>query len=238
MERRIFADLDNTLIFSHRYDIGDRCLVEMLNGKEQAYMTRRGYDYLQKIDTDVLVPVTSRTLAQYQRVSLYGDGRIPEYALIDNGGILLIDGKVDAVWLSETEALIKDDMDALKQYEQAFSDKAVIKWQDDMVLFLKSAEHYELFSSKADEYGLMIFNHFDKIYVCSGKLTKGNAVRRFKARYPADLTIIAGDSETDLSMVPEADKAYLDIKLKQKVRDTENVSFVEPLIIAETIFGR
>lgn len=238
MEKRIFADLDNTLIFSHRYDIGDRCLVEMLNGKEQAYMTRRGYEYLQKTDPDVLVPVTSRTLVQYQRVSLYDDGRNPKYALIDNGGILLINGKPDDLWLSETEALMKDDMDALKQYEKACEDKAVIKWQDDMVLFIKSDEPYELFSSKAEEYGLMVFNHFDKIYVCSGKLTKGNAVRRFKDRYPADLTIVAGDSEADLSMVSEADKAYLDIKLKQQVRDTGNVFFVDPLFIAETIFGR
>lgn len=238
MEKRIFADLDNTLIFSHRYDIGDRCLVEMLNGKEQAYMTKRGYEYLQRIDPQVLVPVTSRTLAQYQRVSLFADGRMPRFALIDNGGILLIDGEVDKEWLSETEALIKDDMDALKRYEEAFSDKAVIKWQDGMVLFLKSNEPCELFSAKAAEYGLMIFSHFDKIYVCSRKLTKGNALRRFKARYPADFTVVAGDAETDLTMVPEADEAYLDIKLKKFAEDAENVSFVDPLIIAETIFGR
>ena len=235
--RRIFSDLDNTVIFSHRHEIGEKVVVERLNGKDQAFMPKGGYDLLQSVDPKEFVPVTSRTIAQYQRLQFYADGRQPEYALLDNGGILLVNGEIDEEWHRETEEMIFDDMGSVRKIEDLFKD-SYVKLQDGMVLFIKTEIPYEKVSYEARSLGLMVFNHLNKIYVCSGKLTKGYAIKRFKNRFPAEYTIAAGDSEVDITMIPEADKAYFSIKLKEKVDILQNVSYMNAVDISERLFER
>lgn len=233
----IFTDLDNTIIFSHRHEIGEREPVEEINGKKQAYMTKRGYELLQNTAHDQFIPITSRTLAQYRRISFYCDGSIPRYALIDNGGILLVEGKADTEWLNETTEMIAEDRAALNEFVRLFSTSADIKWQDDMVLFVKTDGSLEEIDTAVRDLGLMTFRHMNKIYVCSDKLTKGKAIRRFKKRYPIDCTIAAGDSEVDLSMIPEADEAYMALQLEELIEENDRVHLVDAVDIAEYIFG-
>ena len=102
----IICDLDNTIIFSHRHDIGDKIPVEKLNGKNQSYMTIAGYVSLQMKKRDEFIPLTTRRFDQYKRLSFFKDGRIPHYAMIDNGGVLLIDGNEDISWKTESLDLI------------------------------------------------------------------------------------------------------------------------------------
>ena len=236
--RRIFADLDNTVIFSHRHEIGERVLVERLNGKEQAYMTKRGYELLQTVSPEEFVPVTSRTIEQYQRIRFYSDGNMPKYALIDNGGILLIDGVPDREWLGETKRMIAGDMQAVKRVEEFFSKDAHVKWQDDMVLFLKTQLPFNEVATEAEKLGLMVFNHLNKIYICSSKLSKGSAVKRFKERFTTDYSVVAGDSEVDVSMISEADKAYMALKLEGYEKYKDRVCYMNAVDISEKIFGR
>ena len=54
----------------------------------------------------MLVPVTTRTLAQFARVQLPGGGR---YAVTSNGGHLVVDGVADADWRRGVEARIAGD---------------------------------------------------------------------------------------------------------------------------------
>ena len=87
-----YSDLDNTLIYSYRREIGGkkRC-VEVYQGREISFMSEYSYHLLQEISKKALfIPVTTRTMEQYQRIDL-GIG-IPEYALVCNGGILLVRG--------------------------------------------------------------------------------------------------------------------------------------------------
>lgn len=231
----VFCDLDGTIIFSHRFDIGERILVERFGGREQAYISKLGYERLQTFPRDRFIPLTSRTLAQYGRISFYKDGGCPRYALLDNGGILLVDNEPDGEWLRETKELIEPDRERLEELAGRFSDKAEIKWQDDMVLFVKASDSVDI-RAYADQNGLLSFDHGSKLYVCSGKLTKGRAIRRFKKRFPVNRVTAAGDSGVDISMAREADEAYFSDVLESIVGIRDGVRYVEAVTIAERIF--
>lgn len=67
------SDLDNTLLFSHRHrQPEDRC-VERLNGAEQGFFTRETPDLLPQVVQRVhLLPITTRSIEQYQRIQWPG----------------------------------------------------------------------------------------------------------------------------------------------------------------------
>ena len=234
----IICDLDNTIIFSHRHYIGDRTPVEKLNGKNQSYMTVAGYASLQMMKRDEFIPLTTRRVDQFMRLSFFKDGSIPHYAMIDNGGILLIDGNEDISWKTESLDLISKDNESIRRIQKKYSAIAVTMVQDGMVLFIKSDSLANEIEYDALSYGLLYFRHRNKNYVCSSALEKGKAIRRFKNRFHPDYIVVAGDSEIDLSMIPEADEAYMSSALfKQELADAKT-SFINPLLIAETIFRR
>lgn len=114
-EIRLFCDLDHTLIYSHRMPIGsDKMVVEYLNGKEQSFMTQGTFEFLCKQNCVHLIPVTTRSKAQYERISVFRKELRCKYALICNGGILLVDGIEDPAWYSETLALISSELPELQ----------------------------------------------------------------------------------------------------------------------------
>jgi len=95
----IFSDLDGTLIFSQRLlDAGrDITLVERLNGKPQAWMSNKAWEGVERARRFAhLVPVTTRTREQYERIRLPG-GRA-EYVILSNGARILRDGIEDRGW--------------------------------------------------------------------------------------------------------------------------------------------
>lgn len=235
MKKTLFCDLDNTIIFSHKYDIGERVLVEKLNGRDQAYMTKLGYDRLQTFPRDRFIPITSRTISQYERISFYRDGGCPRYALVDNGGILLVDGACDAEWLGETNTLIKNDIPKLDMLAEKIANSAEIKWQDDMFLFIKTSNKDEI-KNYAEGLGLFSFDHGSKLYVCSGKLTKGRAISRFKERLYMEHIVVAGDSVIDISMAEEADEACFSETLEKFSDKRDGVYYVKATNIAEILF--
>jgi len=61
--RVINLDLDNTLIYSYKHDIGDRKMnVEVYQGREISYVTEKTHERLKKIMSRCLVvPTTTRT---------------------------------------------------------------------------------------------------------------------------------------------------------------------------------
>ena len=59
----------------------------------------------------LVVPTSTRTIEQYERIRL-GVGRFP-YALVCNGGILLINGERDPEWYKDSLKNIKESRDEL-----------------------------------------------------------------------------------------------------------------------------
>ena len=117
----LFSDLDRTLIFSHRVELpGEKLPVELLEGRVQSYMTRRTLAYLQEATWLRLIPVTMRSLEQYQRISVFQTLLPCRYALICNGGVLLADGEADPVWLRETRRLAAPELEELERAVTVF----------------------------------------------------------------------------------------------------------------------
>ena len=100
-----FSDLDNTIIYSYKHDIGeDKVGVELYNDRIISFMTGKSYELLKEADRRLLfVPVTTRTPEQYARIDL---GVKPQYALVCNGGMLLKGGVRDEEWYRDSLKMI------------------------------------------------------------------------------------------------------------------------------------
>lgn len=225
-----FSDLDNTLIYSHRHCLHeDKIPVEYLNGREQSFMTRTTWDTLLNLMRFTLVPVSSRTETQYFRLICMEELR-PQYAIICNGGKLLIDGKEDKLWTDETNQITASSEKSLKQAVDE-----IIKISPGSEVH--SPEQYMHYVSvglpekvRRDLSGKINADEVDvrcdrrKVYLFSKGVNKGKAVRRFMARFDVENTIAAGDSEMDIAMLNEvgfalaAEEIFSDITAPRKIK--------------------
>lgn len=109
----IATDLDRTLIYSRAsspaslFDTADPVCVELYDGKPLSYMTAAAVRALTGLAAAVpTVPVTTRTAEQYRRIRLPG-APFP-YAVVSNGGRILVDGGDDPEWRHGVESRIRD----------------------------------------------------------------------------------------------------------------------------------
>lgn len=86
------ADMDNTIIYSYKRNIGENKLnVELYNGREISFISEKTHDLLKKVSEKMtIIPTSTRTEEQYKRIDL--DIGIVPYALVCNGGVLLVNG--------------------------------------------------------------------------------------------------------------------------------------------------
>ncbi len=211
-------DMDNTLIYSYKHDIGrEKINVELYNGREISYITKRTFELLNEIKKKFLiVPTTTRTREQYERIFL-GIGLI-KYALVCNGGVLLVDGKVDEEWYKVSKNLISNSVDELLKavlyLESEELRKFEVRFIEELFVFTKCDKpetvvcklRYKLNLSLVD-----VFNNGIKVYVVPKNLDKGTAVKRFRAYLGDDVekVVAAGDSEFDIPMVECADEGIV-----------------------------
>ncbi len=235
------SDLDNTLIYSYKHEIGpDKRCVEIYQGREISNMTNCSWELLQKIQQQVLfVPTTTRTIEQYQRIQL--GKKPPEYALVCNGGILLHHGEIDKGWYEESRRLISNCQEDLVQAEELLRTSRNIIFEvrniEQLFLFTKSAKpeetiqrlHKHLGESQVD-----VLSNGAKIYVVPKQLSKGVALRRFRHKIRAGITMAAGDSRFDVSMLEEADIALAHWQLKKEhIRGRHVMYFGEKEIFSD-----
>ncbi len=103
MSALVATDLDQTLIYSraaverHGGQVTEHVAVERYEGRDASWMTRRAAAAFEGLhEHAVVVPVTTRTPEQWQRIRLPGPP--PRHVIAANGGVLLVDGRVDAAW--------------------------------------------------------------------------------------------------------------------------------------------
>lgn len=226
---RKFCDLDNTLIFSHRLEIGDKKVVECINGKEHSFMPQDSYEELQRQGRTAIIPLSSRTIEQYQRIKLFRNGDVPEYVLLDNGGVLLVNGVEDVCWRSKTYHLISQKREIMSYFESELKKYGNVKLQDNLILFFKSDIDgiFEFVKNIVEDYGFIVFNHMKKIYICHDELSKGKAIKRFISKYGADYVISAGDAQIDCSMICYSDKCIFSNELKSEIGENKNIKLVD-----------
>lgn len=246
------TDLDNTLIYSYKHDIGrqKRC-VEVYQGREISFVTQETYRLLQRLSEQkrriLIVPTTTRTIEQYQRIDLgVGD---PEYALVCNGGVLLVNGKEDADWYHDSLERIRDSKSelekALKFLESDTRRNFELRFIKELFVFTKCEES----EAVVEELRMIlngdmvdVFHNGVKVYVVPRALDKGNAVERFRRYAKADYVIAAGDSEFDIPMLEAADRGIAAPELTQSYPFSDKVQcpsteklFAEVLL--ETVCG-
>lgn len=210
------TDLDNTIIYSYKYDIGnDKINVEIYDDREISYITKKTYDLLKVVKKEyIIIPTTTRTIEQYKRIKL-GVGEF-EYALVCNGGVLLINGERDKKWYENSLELIKESNTELEKgiliLEKYLQRNKEIKFIENLFIFARCNEPeevVELLKSQLNTELVDILNNNEKIYILPKKLNKGTAIKRLKEKLHPKSLIAAGDSDFDISMLMEADYGFI-----------------------------
>jgi hypothetical protein len=218
----IATDLDGTVIFSERALAGaveGLVPVDVNRGQTYAYMTRPGVARWERlVATGAVTPVTTRNVRQYLRLRLPGPP--PHFAVVSNGGQLLVDGERDVAW----ERAVRDRIAGsgmafdgvwarVSTWEQTGRFTAVRAVED---FFAYAVAHerdawLEAFAAEAGawagERGWRASLQGRKLYVVPESLDKAAAVRAVAERCNASRVVAGGDSVLDLSMLEAADAA-------------------------------
>lgn len=217
----IFAsDLDRTLIFSNRFretaPEDSIELVEVNKGREISYVSDQSVSILKKLSSTLeFIPVTTRTKEEYARISFIGEIQ-PTYAIVANGGKILINGQEDQDWNAHVSTTL-DNMELgheeVKQTlfsffpEETFSHYKLadgLFWMFrvkdehlDSTLLLKAQSHFEGIGWTLTQTGV-------KLYLLPAALTKWKALSYLKEKIGSDTVVAAGDSLMDYEMLCEA----------------------------------
>lgn len=206
----VFTDLDGTLIFSAARKRPGDIVCEYKDGAEISCVTARQAELLPRLTG--IIPVTTRSMEQYRRIRFPG-GFCPEYALTDNGGMLLINGEPDPEWAAHSLSLTRECEQELSHcrriMEQDKHRSFEIRMVDGLFLFTKSdCPELSLERLKAEApNALSCFSTGQKLYVLPAGLCKGSAAKRLAQRLCAERTICAGDSLMDIPLLDIADAA-------------------------------
>ncbi|HEY5882319.1 MAG TPA: HAD family hydrolase [Nakamurella sp.] len=217
----VATDLDRTLIYSRSAAgaVGPELLcVEVLEGRPQSFMTSAAHALLVDVRrAAVLVPTTTRTPAQYARVDLPG-GPAP-FAVVSNGGHLLVDGAPDPGWRAGVERRIAGGGAALAEiveHVDAMADGAWVRSRriaDDLFCYLVVELAVLPRSFVADwtgwcgERGWVVSMQGRKIYALPAALTKEAAIAEVIGRVDGTRLLAAGDGALDAGMLTMADDA-------------------------------
>ncbi len=223
------TDLDNTLIYSYKHDIGNekRC-AEIYRGREISFITEKTFDLLKMVKNKMLIiPVTTRTEEQYRRIDL-GVGEF-EYALVCNGGVMLKNGIEDNAWYRESLDMTEESLPEIKKAAAILAqDKNVcfeIRCIRDLFVFTKSntpVQSAERLRNGTNADLVDIFTNGAKVYAVPKKLNKGTAVARLRNYLGESAVAAAGDSEFDIPMILVSDFAVCPEGL---VPERENIVF-------------
>ncbi len=214
----VATDLDRTLVYSASA-IGslDPALVcvEVLDGRPQSYMTESAHRILLEVRrAAVLVPTTTRTPAQYARVELPG-GPVP-FAVVSNGGQILVDGAPDTEWRTGVDARAAAAGTSLGEVVTHVDTVATGPWvrsrriADDLFCYIVVDIHTlpwgfvrDLAGWCADR-GWLVSMQGRKIYALPATLTKEAAVAEVVVRAGGTRLLAAGDGALDAGMLAVA----------------------------------
>ena len=216
MKRILFAtDLDNTLLFSHRHrQPGDRC-AELWNGAEQGFFTPETVDLLPQAARQVrLLPITTRSIAQYQRIR-WPAGALPREALTANGAVLLRGGEIDRDWYDQSWELVRAHQGALRDLLGRISareDVTSARIVENMYVYAAcsdAAAAERCAAAWAQDAPFQMEVSGRKVYWFPPGIDKGTALRRAAGRYRPERILCAGDSVIDVPMLRRADLAMI-----------------------------
>jgi len=222
----VATDLDRTLIYSRAAietanagdDVGPLRCVEWLDGHELSFMTEVAAGWLEAIgNTADLVPITTRTPAQFARVKL--PGGTTRYAVTSNGGHILVDGEPDMDWRLAVLTRIAGDGSALAEVLVGLQQQAADDWvlnrkvADGLFCYLVvdlarlPPEFLDSWTDWCAARGWVVSMQGRKIYALPRSLTKESALAEVGRRSSAGQLLAAGDGALDAGFLAMADAA-------------------------------
>ncbi len=218
----VATDLDRTLIYSrgaleaHGDTRRDLVVVERHDHKDASWMTTAAARTFAGLsDRALVVPVTTRTPEQWHRVRLPGPA--PRYAITANGGILLVDGRVDHSWDATVAAELARAAPLAEVWEHASQvcrPDWTVKLRNARGLFCYAVLHRKRLpvsflaeaAGWAEQRGWQLSLQGRKLYWVPRSLTKSAAVAEVARREGTGTTVAAGDSLLDVDLLDAADR--------------------------------
>ncbi len=222
----VAVDLDRTLIYSRAAidamlappDVPPLTCVELLDGRPQSFLTNESAHWLEILGTRaVLVPTTTRTVAQYYRVQLPGGPAA--YAVTSNGGHIIVDGHSDDRWRSAVQRRIAGDGAGLVEIVGGLHRHADPSWvlhnrvADDLFCYLVvelarlPADFLAEWTAWCAERNWVVSMQGRKIYALPRALTKEAAITEVRSRAGAGRLVAAGDGALDAGFLSMANAA-------------------------------
>lgn len=218
----IFAsDLDRTLIYSNRF-LNEESLtvpirnVEVHNGRKISYMTEKAIALLRELaDEMMFIPVTTRTVEQYQRIALFRDEIRPTYAITCNGGVVLNNGKIDEHWQDYVRAKIDGSAASVEDVKRKIEETADATWLESINVVDRffvylitisplSPEQVKSYTEWADEHGWVFSLQGRKVYFIPSFINKWDAVHYVAEKVGRKTVFTAGDSNLDVCLIEQA----------------------------------
>ncbi|MFW0797118.1 HAD family hydrolase [Gordonia sp. CPCC 205515] len=199
--------------------------VEIYQDAPISYMTERSMSLLSDLSASVpVVPTTTRTATQFGRVSLPGSP-FP-YAVVSNGGRILVDGVDDMRWRAGIERVLREcraDLDTVVANLRSRIDDSWVKSlriADDLFCYLvvdlaaQPGGFLEEWSQWCQDRDWTVSQQGRKIYAMPRCVTKSAAVAEVRrrliesGRICADASLVAaGDGWLDADLLESADRA-------------------------------
>ena len=159
----------------------------------------------------VVVPTTTRTRAQYERIDL---PPLSRWAVVASGAGLLVDGEPDLAWSRSVAARLGESSAPVSALRDVFSGYGDREWllrvrdADDVFLVaqvdadLLHADELHAVSGSCDELGWRAVHQGRKLYVLPSGLDKAAAVAHVAERIGGDPVLLAaGDTGLDRGML-------------------------------------
>lgn len=257
MTALIATDLDRTMIYSRgamelavtESDVAERpgdedlLCVEVYDGKPLSYVTSAAEAMLRRLTASaVVVPTTTRTVAQFQRIDL--PGAPWRYAITTNGGNILVDGVPDAGWRSGVDIAMADGGASLVEVGAELSRRIDDGWvrssrvADELFSYLvvdldaMPAGFVEEWNDWCVDRGWGVSRQGRKIYTMPDAVCKSRAVAEVRSRLvddgvlaPEAPVLAAGDGALDANMLSAADAA-----IRPRHGELETVDWQHPTL--------
>ena len=214
----IFAtDLDRTLIFSYKFlseDLKeDSICVEYKEDKPLSYMSKQALNELKALKNNskvVVVPVTTRSISQFERVKAFQDC---EYAIVSNGAHILHNGHLFKPWyekISKELSVIQSEYDDILKILDDVSEYFVSKPKivDGAFYFMKLPDNSEIIDKVLDycESALKGLNwnytlQGLKLYVIPNVISKERALQYLSSLLGIRDIVTAGDGKLDIGFL-------------------------------------
>jgi len=194
--------------------------IERYEEREISFMLDSAITRLEKIAfQSIFVPVTTRTINQYRRISLFRERIIPTYGVVSNGGNIIVNGVVDHSWQERVAMNMVQMCLCAQDMLASFNELGHESWAgpmrmaDDLFYYciverdkvpLAELASFALWAG-TQQWNVSLQGR--KLYLVPNVINKWTAVAYIRDLLQAHMVVAAGDSLLDLCMLEQADYA-------------------------------